>query len=155
MTLVRRYNGNRAQSNSGWNLANVGGMGNLFGDFDRLFNEMAALNTSQVAQGYGVDLYETDENIVLEMAVPGVAVEDLDISIEGRQLSIKGNLPENEDEGRRYWTKGLPSGQFSRTVTLPVEIDVENVEASAVNGILNVTLPKVAEAKARKITVKN
>jgi HSP20 family protein len=104
---------------------------------------------------YPVDLYETEESIVLEMAVPGVRVEDLDISIEGRQLSTQGTLPEREGEGRRYWLQNIPHGQFSRTITLPVTVEVDNIEARVHDGLLVLTMPKVAEARARRIAISN
>lgn len=129
-----------------WNLAN-----SLFQDFDRLFNDVAApvANTN----GYPADLYETDEQVVLEMAVPGVKVEDLDISVEGRQLFVRGKLPTSEDGNRRYWVKNIPTGEFTRTVTLPNGVNTDNVEATVQHGLLRVALPKVAEAKVKKIAI--
>jgi HSP20 family protein len=130
-----------------WNLAN-----SLFQDFDRFFNDVAA-PMANVSPNYPVDLYETDEQVVFEMAVPGVKVEDLDISVEGRQLFVRGKLPSAEDENRRYWVKNIPTGEFTRTVTLPNGVNTENVEANVQHGILRVVLPKVAEAKVKKIAI--
>jgi HSP20 family protein len=87
------------------------------------------------------------------MAVPGVRVEDLDISIEGRQLSVPGMLPEREGQGRRYWLQDIPQGQFCRTITLPATVDVDNFEARVHDGLLVLTKPKVAQARARKIAI--
>jgi HSP20 family protein len=130
-----------------WNLAN-----NLFQDFDRFFNDVAA-PVANLTPNYPADLYETDEQVVFEMAVPGVKVEDLDISVEGRQLFVRGKLPTTEDENRRYWVKAIPTGEFTRTVTLPNGINTDNVEANVQHGILRVALPKVAEAKVKKIAI--
>jgi HSP20 family protein len=129
-----------------WNLAN-----SLFQDFDRLFNDVAT-PTANVST-YPADLYETDEQVVFEMAVPGVKVEDLDISVEGRQLFVRGKLPTTEDTNRRYWVKAIPTGEFTRTVTLPNGVNTDNVEANVQHGILRVALPKVAEAKVKKISI--
>jgi HSP20 family protein len=129
-----------------WNLAN-----SLFQDFDRLFNEVATPVAN--AAGYPIDLYETDEQVVFEMAVPGVKVEDLDISVEGRQLFVRGKLPASEDGNRRYWVKNIPTGDFTRTVTLPNGVTTDNVEANVQHGLLRVVLPKVAEAKVKKIAI--
>lgn len=157
MALVRRRNGLRSSPERGWDLASTGNFSTLLGDFDSLFSELASplYSQSQWAQSYPVDMYETSEDIVLEMAVPGIAVDDLDISVEGRQLSIKGQLPESNHEGRRYWLQTIPRGQFSRTVTLPTSVDIDAIEASVSEGLLTLTMPKVAEAKARKIAISN
>jgi HSP20 family protein len=91
---------------------------------------------------------------VLEMAVPGVQVQDLDVSIEGRRLTISGTLPNlADDDGRRYWLQTIPRGQFSRTVSLPAGVDLDNVDARVHEGLLTLTMPKAASAKARKIAI--
>lgn len=136
----------RMRTRPEWNLAN-----SLFQDFDRLFNEVATPVAN--AAGYPIDLYETDEQVVFEMAVPGVKVEDLDISVEGRQLFVRGKLPASEDGNRRYWVKNIPTGDFTRTVTLPNGVTTDNVEANVQHGLLRVVLPKVAEAKVKKIAI--
>jgi HSP20 family protein len=150
MELVRRNRGNLSPW-YGWGLGNVS---DPF-DFSRLFSQTALPTFGQLAQAsYPLDLYETEESIVLEMAVPGVRVEDLDISIEGRQLSIQGTLPEAEEaEGRRYWLQSIPRGRFTRTLALPVAVEADNIQAHAHDGLLVLTMPKVAEARARKIAI--
>jgi HSP20 family protein len=134
-----------------WSLVNNNLANSLFQDFDRLFNEVATPVTN--AGGYPVDLYETDEQVVFEMAVPGVKVEDLDISVEGRQLLVRGKLPTSEDGNRRYWVKNILTGDFTRTITLPNGVTTDNVEANVQYGLLRVVLPKVAEAKVKKIAI--
>jgi HSP20 family protein len=129
-----------------WSLAN-----SLFQDFDRFFSDVTTPAANN--NGYPADLYETDEQVVLEMAVPGVKVEDLDISVEGRQLFVRGKLPTSEDGNRRYWVKNIPTGEFTRTVTLPNGVNTDNVEANVQHGLLHVALPKVAEAKVKKIAI--
>ncbi|HEX7004349.1 MAG TPA: Hsp20/alpha crystallin family protein [Trueperaceae bacterium] len=153
MALVRRQ---QPRSNS-WNLASGSNVPSLFQEFDQLFNQLAApsLGTTQWTQGYPIDLFETGEELVLQMAVPGVQSEDLDISIEGRELSIQGNLPQAEDEARRYWLQTIPVGEFRRTLTLPVQVEVDNVSATVENGLLTLRMPKQVQARARKISISN
>lgn len=132
--------------------------GNIFDEFDRMFGDVAApfFSQGQGVSHYPADLYETNEHLVLEMAVPGLQADNLDISIEGRQLTVRGTLPEVEGENeRRYWLTGIPRGEFTRTFTLPTTVVVENVQATIHNGVLTLTMPKVAEAQARKIAVTN
>lgn len=127
-----------------------------FDTIDRLFDRMTAPTLAPdggMAQAYPYDLYETDEALVLEMAVPGVTAESIDLSVEGRQLTIRASVPEVEDEGRRYWTQGIPRGEIGRTVKLPAGIDLDAVQARVRDGLLLLTLPKVQEAKVKKIAI--
>lgn len=128
-----------------------------FDSIDRLFERMAAptatANGGGAAQAYPFDLYETDEALVLEMAVPGLTGDELDLSVEGRQLSIRATVPEPDAEGRRYWTQTIPRGEIGRTVKLPAGVDVDNVHARVRDGLLRLTLPKVQEAKVKKIAI--
>lgn len=129
--------------------------GNLFDEFDRVFDELATPLFSQFQTvNYPVDLFETDDQVVLEMAVPGLQSGDLDISVEGRQLNIRGRLPTSDDNtDRRYWLQSIPRGDMNRNVRLPANVDVEGIEAKVRNGMLLLRMPKVAEAKVRKINV--
>jgi HSP20 family protein len=125
-----------------------------FEGFDRMLGEFAAPFPGRGEWlGYPIDLYETDAELVLEMAVPGVKTEDLDISIEGRQVSVRGRLPEPEEDSRRYWLQSIPRGDVSRTVKLPAAVEVDRIEAHVVDGMLTLTMPKLAEAKVHKIAI--
>lgn len=156
MALLRRQDP-RTRSGRSLDPAQSSGVGNFFDEVDTLLNQLAtpAFSGSQWAQGYPVDLYETADEFVVEMAVPGIAVEGLDISIEGRQLSIQGTLPASEDENRRYWLQSIPRGQFRRTVTLPAGIEADQIHATVDDGLLVLRAPKAAEVRARKIAVHN
>ena len=126
-----------------------------FDAFDRMLQQMSTGPYADRHESAGApyDLYETDEALVLEMAVPGVAADMLDVGIEGRQLTVRAEIPEPDDEGRRYWTRNVPRGAISRTVKLPASVDVDGVHATARDGVLTLTLPKAQEAKVRKIDV--
>lgn len=127
-----------------------------FDSIDRLFERMTAPSaaaTVDTTQAYPFDLYETDDAMVLEMAVPGLTADELDLSIEGRQLSIRATVPEPEEDGRRYWTQSIPRGEIGRTVKLPTGVDAESVHARVRDGLLVLTLPKVHEAKVKKIAI--
>ena len=155
MTIVRRK-GTRSTPASAWDLSNATPFGDVFSDIDQLFNDLGSryYRTGGI-QGYPVDLYETGEALVLEMAVPGIEADELDISIEGRQLSVQGVVPQPEqDDNQRYWLQTIPRGDFRRTVTLPTTVQVDQAEATVHNGILKLHMPKVNEARARKIEVR-
>ncbi len=154
MAIVRAQSA-RPVPTRGWDLSSPAG---LFEEFNHLFEQLGApaLGSGQWSNSYPADLFETGDNVVLEMAVPGVQVQDLDVSIEGRQLTISGTLPNvSDNEERRYWLQTIPRGQFSRTVSLPAGVDLDNVEARVHEGLLTLTMPKAASAKARKIEITN
>ena len=160
MTLMRRQPASFTRSPAlvpfGFGGSNWGSLSGFLQDFDRLWNETASAVFDQTGQygSYPVDLYETGEALVLEMAVPGIEANDLDISIEGRQLTIRGQFPvaDNAHE-RRYWVQTIPHGEFTRTLTLPVAVQADNIHAQAHSGLLVLTMPKVAEAQARRISI--
>lgn len=131
-------------------------------DFDRLFSEFAGPLGART--DYAADLYETDDKLVLEMAVPGLTADDLEISVEDGQLIVKGNALGTNQEGdaevegepreaRRYWLQTISRSEFSRSLKLPKSINVEAINAQVQDGILVLTMPKVAEAQVRKIEI--
>ncbi|WP_243030883.1 Hsp20/alpha crystallin family protein [Thermus altitudinis] len=127
----------------------------LLEEANRLFEEVLGDFARPVATYVApADLYETDEALVLEMAVPGLAPEDLEVSLEGSKLTIRGQVkPAEEAKVRRYYLQEIPHGSFVRTFTLPVEVDASQAKAEFRHGILHLTLPKVAEARAKRIPI--
>jgi HSP20 family protein len=122
----------------------------LFDGFERLFEDVARSDGS----GLAMDFYENEEALVLELAVPGVTSSGIDVSVEGRQLTVRAELPSApEGEQRRYWLRTLPRGAFSRTVRLPMGVDTDHIEARVQNGLLNLRMPKAPEAKVRKLEI--
>ncbi len=118
---------------------------------DEAFGEVTGPRIPAVAPA---DLYETDEALILEMAVPGLTPEDLEVSLEGNRLTVRGQAKPGEERGiRRYYLQEIAHGAFVRTFTLPVEVDASAAKAEFKNGILRLTMPKVAEARARRIPV--
>ena len=117
---------------------------------DRLF-ESVDENGDRVAR-LPVDAYSTEDEIVVMASVPGIKPEDVEISIEGDMLHIRGEIPtavENVDYAfaERY------HGAFSRTLKLNVPIDVDNVEATFEDGLLMLRLPKAEVIKPKVIKV--
>lgn len=101
-----------------------------------------------------INLTEDADNFYLRAELPGVHAGDLEISSTGNNLALTGErkaLP--EAEGVIYHRRERETGKFSRMVSLPADIDSDQVNAKLVNGVLTVTLPKAAAAKPRRITV--
>jgi HSP20 family protein len=100
-----------------------------------------------------VNVWEENDALKVEMELPGVKSEQLDISVAGGELSVKVNVPEEVQEGMTYHRRERPVGSFSRLVRLPVEVNADRVEADLRDGVLTITLPKAESAKPRKINV--
>ncbi len=101
-----------------------------------------------------VDIYETEQNIVLKVEVPGVEQKDLDIRIENNTITIRGERKfEKEVNEENFHRVERRYGSFQRSFGLPNTVNTENVTADYDNGILKVTLAKRAEAKPKQIKV--
>jgi HSP20 family protein len=101
-----------------------------------------------------VNVWEDEERLYAEAEVPGLRMEDLEIYVQGNDLTIKGERRHGEQEGVTYHRRERGTGTLSGTVRLPVEIDVDKVEASLENGVLTIEMPKSSSARPRKIEVK-
>jgi HSP20 family protein len=102
-----------------------------------------------------IDVYQTDENIIVKASAPGIKPDDLDISITGDTLTIQGeSTQETEDKSAQYYLRERRASRFSRTITLPTMVKAEEAEAEFEHGVLTLTLPKVEEVKPKTITVK-
>lgn len=120
----------------------------LFGGFERLFEDVTRTD------GLSMDFYEVDDALMLELAVPGATAGNVDVSVEGRQLTVRAELPSPpEGEQRRYWLRSMPHGATTRTVRLPLGVDLENIEARVQNGVLTLRMHKAPEAKVRKLEI--
>ena len=102
---------------------------------------------------FPMDIREDESAYTIEAILPGVKSKDIDIEITSDQVTIKGKLQKAEEENVKYLLQERPSGYFSRTINLPVEIDSDEAEAQLEDGILTLRIPKVAEALPRKIKV--
>lgn len=102
-----------------------------------------------------VDVAETEKEVKITADLPGIDPKDVDISMSGNVLAIRGERrEEKEDKGKDYHRVERWSGSFHRAITMPCEVNVDKVEATFKKGVLTVTLPKTAKAKRKGITVK-
>ncbi|MEJ2034190.1 MAG: Hsp20/alpha crystallin family protein [Deltaproteobacteria bacterium] len=101
-----------------------------------------------------MNLTEDNDYVYVNAEVPGIAASDLDISVEGDTLIIKGERKaEATGEKVSYHRREIERGRFSRAITLPTKVDTTKVEAKTVDGVLYVTLPKAEEVKPKQIKV--
>ncbi|HEX78090.1 MAG TPA: Hsp20/alpha crystallin family protein [Dehalococcoidia bacterium] len=126
---------------------------------DRLFEESFVrpsrlLSTFGEAAQPALDMYQTEKEVVVKAALPGVKPEEVDITITGDTLTIKGEAKAEEEVRREdYFYKERRYGAFSRSVALPGALKTEEAEAHFEDGILTITLPKAEEAKPKQIKV--
>ncbi len=101
-----------------------------------------------------IDVYQTENELVIQSAIAGVKPEDLDISMERDILTIKGTRQKPFEESGDYFTQECYWGPFSREVILPVEVDPDRTEATMKDGILTIRIPKILREKKRQIKVR-
>ena len=130
----------------------------------RLQNEMSRLMRDAFETEAGtsgafvppVDIIERGEQLVLVADLPGVNLEDIDVSVENRTLTLSGErrLLGEYKESNVYRAE-RPSGRFTRTFSLPATVDVTAITAEHKDGVLRVTLPKAADARPRRIEIRH
>lgn len=102
-----------------------------------------------------VNVSESPETVVITAEVPGLEPKEIEISVVGDTLTIRGEKRfEKEEKGKTWYRREINGGKFTRSFTLPAPVDAEHVDATAKSGILTITLPKRMEARAKKIEVK-
>jgi len=102
-----------------------------------------------------IDVYQTENDIVIKSTIAGVKPEDLDVSINNDMVTVKGERKNEEEvENGNYYYQECYWGSFSRSVLLPVDVIPEKADASLKNGILTIRLPKADTTRTKKIQVR-
>jgi len=129
-----------------------------FRDFDRLQSEIDRV-FSPANDSYGptfpaLDVWANEESAVVSAELPGVAPNEIDISIDGDELTVSGKRPAADlAEGESYLRRERGFGEFKRTLKLPYRIDAGAVDAKFSNGVLQITAPRVDADRPRRIEV--
>lgn len=130
-------------------------------EVDRLFDEFS----NNFGRGFGaltsgravprIDIAETDKEIEITAELPGMEQNDIDISLAGDVLTIRGEKKSErtEEKGKAYHVTERSYGAFYRSVDLPPGVEADSVKATMSNGVLKVTVQKPAEAESRKIAI--
>jgi HSP20 family protein len=109
--------------------------------FDSVFNDRILFDAAQ-REVPPMNIWEDESCFRIEAELPGYSMNDLEVTVMGDQVTIKGARQAPNVEGATYLRRERAAGTFKRTWTLPAEIDADRVEASLTNGILLLTLPK-------------
>jgi len=125
---------------------------------NRIFTD--ALTPTQDADGFGawippVDIVEEGDRLIFMAELPGVAREDIEVKVENGTLTLRGEKRREKETGTEsaHRIERLYGG-FHRSFTLPTSVDTENIQARYKDGILELILPKAAEARPRRITIR-
>ncbi len=125
---------------------------------DRLFDDAFTrpLSLSDVNWSVpAVDMYQTDNEVVVRAALPGIKADEVQLNVTGEVLTIKGETKqENETKEKAYHIREQRWGAFERSLVLPTEVVADKAKADFENGILTITLPKAEEVKPKSINIK-
>jgi HSP20 family protein len=116
---------------------------------------LPAVNPSLKAFVPAVDIYETDNAVVVEAPLAGMRPEDVQVSVEKGVLTLRGETKkEHEVEEKNYYRKEVRSGTFYREIALPAPVLDDKTAAEFKDGILRITCPKATQSKTNKVDVK-
>lgn len=102
-----------------------------------------------------LDVFEKEDKLVVKAELPGMKEEDIEVSVSGDTLNIKGEKKsESEVKEENYYRSERSYGSFFRSVPIPSTVDAKKIEANYEDGVLEVTLPKIATEKPKKVAVK-
>ena len=127
---------------------------------DRLFDDAFTHPFGQTDGWHGsnvpaIDMYQTDNDVVVKAALPGIKADDVQINVTGDVLTIKGEMKEkSETKEKNYHIREQRWGTFERSVMLPTNVVSDKAKAEFEDGVLTITLPKAEEVKPKLITIK-
>ncbi|MBX6763433.1 MAG: Hsp20/alpha crystallin family protein [Rubrobacteraceae bacterium] len=140
-------------------LAPIRGFWDIQSEFDRMFDEMVGSLFGRRRGGQErlwappMEVYAHGGDLVIHVDLPGVTLDDVDITLEGTTLTISGQRKGTEEEVNHYLQE-LPYGAFRRSMTVPEGVDADSVKARLENGVLEVVLPgAVSEVAPKKIAI--
>jgi len=127
--------------------------------FDDFFNmDMPSRNRKNWFDGAmwspAVDLIDKKDKLIAKVELPGVEKKDIKLSLNDSNLTIQGEIKKEEETKKEdYYYRERAYGNYSRTISLPTEVDKEKIKAKFKNGILEITIPKKPEVKPKEITI--
>ena len=122
--------------------------------FDDAFTHSLSMRDGWSASTPAVDMYQTDDEIVVRASLPGIKADEVQINVTGDVLTLKGEVKHEEEKNDKAWhIREQRWGSFQRSVALPTNVVSDKAKAEFENGILTITLPKAEEVKPKTITI--
>jgi HSP20 family protein len=122
--------------------------------FDDAFTRPLSLNNGNWSVP-AVDMYQTDNEVVVKAALPGIKADEVQINVTGELLTLKGETKQEEEKKEKaYHIREQRWGTFERSIALPTQVVADKAKAEFENGVLTITLPKAEEVKPKTISIK-
>lgn len=124
---------------------------------DRLFDDAFTrpISVSGVSGMPAIDMYQTNDNVVVKATLPGLKAEEVDITVTGETLTLRGEFKhEDEQKETSYHIREQRYGSFERSILLPTDVKADKAVADFENGILTITMPIAEEVKPKSIMIK-
>jgi len=123
--------------------------------FDDAFTRPLSIRDGWSMSAPAIDMYQTDNEVVVKASIPGIKAEGVQINITGDVLTLRGEVKQEEERKEKAWhMREQCFGSFERSVPLPTTIKTDKAEAVFENGILTITLPKADEVKPKTINIR-
>lgn len=121
--------------------------------FEDLFREVFGPGEQELMEP-AAEVAESDGEVTVKMAIPGVEKEQIQISVDDRTLTVRGEVKkETEEKKKNFYRQEIRYGSFQRALSLPCEVDGAKAKADLKNGMLKIVMPKSQQPKAQKISV--
>ncbi len=125
-------------------------------EMDRMIDETLTESTNNEREMVlAVDVQANDETYQINALIPGLDAEGVEIEILNNTVTIRGEFKSHANEELKYLLSELPTGNFSRVITLPTTLDTSKAEAHAKNGLLTLTIPKAEAHRPKTIHIKS
>ncbi len=124
---------------------------------DRLFDDAFTrpINMGAVSALPAIDMYQTDEEVVVKASLPGLEKDEVEITLTDNILSLKGSFENKvQKKGTSYHIQEQRYGAFERSIRLPTDVEIDKSKALFENGILTISLPKAEKVRPKTITIK-
>lgn len=128
-----------------------------FKEIDRFFDNHNLTNFSLANLGWdlAIDVFEENGNVVAKMSLPGIKPEEVDLSVDEENLTVSGRREEEKEVNKKeYYSKEIRRGSFSRTISLPKQVDPAKAEAKYSDGVLMVSMPVVKGVPQKTFKIK-
>jgi HSP20 family protein len=124
---------------------------------DRLFDDAFTrpISVSGVSGMPAIDMYQTNDDVVVKATLPGLKSEDVDITVTGETLTLRGEFKQNDEQKEtNYHIREQRYGSFERSILLPTDVEANKAKADFDNGVLTITMPIAEAVKPKSISIK-